>query len=125
MDYKELIGKLRQKDGCNCECLKAANAIETLLAERDKALKQLLYIQETFDMYGGEYGITVAFQKAEERDAAVEDLISACESLPIYAACQYCKNYPCLEKMNYECEEDGLSQFEWRGPQKEDKHETD
>ena len=41
MDYKELIKKLREKDGCRCECLQAATAIETLLAERDAAVKEL------------------------------------------------------------------------------------
>lgn len=41
MDYKELIETLRGKDGCNCECLKAADAIETLLAERDAAVEDL------------------------------------------------------------------------------------
>lgn len=41
MDYKELIEKLRNKDGCNCECLQAADAIETLLAERDAAVEDL------------------------------------------------------------------------------------
>lgn len=40
-DYKNLIGKLRQKDGCSCECLEAADAIETLLAERDAAMEYL------------------------------------------------------------------------------------
>lgn len=41
MDYKELIKKLREKDGCRGECLQAATAIETLLAERDAAVKEL------------------------------------------------------------------------------------
>lgn len=41
MDYKELIKKLREKDGCRCECLRAATAIETLLAERDAAVEEL------------------------------------------------------------------------------------
>lgn len=41
MDYKELIKKLREKDGCRCECLQAATAIEPLLAERDAAVKEL------------------------------------------------------------------------------------
>ena len=41
MDYKELIEKLRNKCGCNCECLQAATAIETLLAERDAAVNLL------------------------------------------------------------------------------------
>lgn len=39
MDYKELIETLREKDGCHCECLQASNAIETLLEERDAALR--------------------------------------------------------------------------------------
>lgn len=42
MDYKELIRKLRKKDGCNCECLEAATAIETLLAERDALMKDVV-----------------------------------------------------------------------------------
>lgn len=41
MDYKELIEKLREKDRCQCECLQAANAIETLLTERDAAVEGL------------------------------------------------------------------------------------
>lgn len=41
MDYKELIETLRKKDGCNCECLRAADAIEILLAERDAAVNDL------------------------------------------------------------------------------------
>lgn len=96
MNYKELIEKLRKYmrvapggRTVHSPILDvAADVIETLLAERD---------------------------------AAVADLISACESLPICAACQYCKNYPCSEKMNDECE-DGLSQFEWKGPQKGEPH---
>lgn len=41
MDYKELIKELRKKDGCHCECLEAATAIENLLAERDAAVEDL------------------------------------------------------------------------------------
>lgn len=41
MDYKELIKKLREKDGCNCECLQAADTIETILEERDSAVELL------------------------------------------------------------------------------------
>lgn len=41
MDYKELVDKLREKDGCHCECIQAADAIETLLAERDAAVADL------------------------------------------------------------------------------------
>lgn len=46
MDYKELISKLRKKDGCNCECLDAATAIETLLAERDAAVEDLRFVSD-------------------------------------------------------------------------------
>lgn len=41
MNYEDLIEKLREKDGCNCECLQAAGAIEALLAERDAAVEDL------------------------------------------------------------------------------------
>lgn len=41
MDYKELIKKLREKGGCNCECLQAATVIETLLEERDAAVADI------------------------------------------------------------------------------------
>lgn len=41
MNYKELIEKLREKDRCQCECLQAATAIETLLKERDAAVEEL------------------------------------------------------------------------------------
>lgn len=46
MDYKELIKELRKKDGCHCECLEAATAIENLLAERDAAVEDLTRICE-------------------------------------------------------------------------------
>ena len=42
MDYKDLIEKLRNKCGCNCECLQAADALENLLAERDAAVAGLI-----------------------------------------------------------------------------------
>lgn len=44
---------------------------------------------------------------------AVNDLESACASLPVCAQCQYCAHYPCSDEMNDECEES--SQWEWRG----------
>lgn len=87
MDYKELIERLRNTtcSGCMAGTMReAATAIETLLAERDKARDKLLDIQATLDMYGGEYGITAAFQKAAERDAAVKDL-------KLVADCTSCK----------------------------------
>lgn len=46
MDYKELVDKLREKDGCHCECIQAADAIETLLAERDAAVRDLTKVCE-------------------------------------------------------------------------------
>lgn len=42
MNYKELINKLRKKDGCQCECLQAAAALETLLVELDSAIEDLM-----------------------------------------------------------------------------------
>lgn len=44
MDYKELIDRLREKNGCHCECLRAATAIEALLAERDAAVEDLMMV---------------------------------------------------------------------------------
>lgn len=48
MDYKELIEELRMVASWKCsdcydcnQCIKAANAIETLLAERDAAVEML------------------------------------------------------------------------------------
>ena len=80
MDYKDLIDTIRTAVSCresdcyNCEeCIEAVAAIETLLEERDKAQSDLLDIQATLDMYGGECGITAAFLKTAERDAAVAE----------------------------------------------------
>lgn len=39
MDYKELINKLRYSRVCSDDIAEAATAIETLLAERDAAMK--------------------------------------------------------------------------------------
>lgn len=46
MDYKELIEKLREADGCHCECSLAAIAIETLLEEREAAVRDLTSVCE-------------------------------------------------------------------------------
>ena len=40
-DYKELIDRLRTMDPYNIDCMKAVEAIETLLAERDSMINQL------------------------------------------------------------------------------------
>lgn len=123
MDYEELIGKLRKKDGCNCECLDAATAIETLLEERDKATEQLLDIRATLDMYGGKYGITAAFQKAAERDAAVEMLTGECHVCKHNVGwhnvgkCCTCKYEHAASMIPYEQRSDN---WEWRGPKKGD-----
>lgn len=78
MDYKELIVRIT-KCRANCEILRdletcndAIKAIETLLEERDAAKEQVQYLQSKLDMYGGDIGIAVAFQKAAERDTAVD-----------------------------------------------------
>ena len=78
MDYKNLIERLnsysverQQHGGITAE---ASDAIETLLSERDKSLQELKDLKIMWDMYGGSEGITAAFEKAEERDAAVNEL---------------------------------------------------
>lgn len=85
MDYKELIEKSKTLGdtlkayfgGAVGEefreiCMDAADAIETLLTERGKALEELKDLKIMWDMFGGSEGITDAFLKAYERDAAVE-----------------------------------------------------
>lgn len=124
MDYKELIRRLDNCGEFDGDLLDAAaEAIETLLAERDESQDKLLDIKAALDMYGGEYGITSAFQKAAERDAAVDGLRGKCTE------CKYGTKYPwnppchrCIFSGNDNCSKD---YWEWRGPQKEDKHEAD
>lgn len=57
--------------------------IGTVFEDLDAAKKQAKDLQAQLDMYGGDVGITAAFQKAAERDAAVEML---------RGKCYYCKN---------------------------------
>lgn len=124
MDYKELIVRIT-KCRANCEILRdletcndAIKAIETLLEERDAAKEQVQNLQAQLDMYGGDIGITVAFQKAEERDAAVDKLHGKC------VECKYGAKYPweppchrCTFSGNNNCCND---YWQWRGPQKGD-----
>lgn len=44
MDYKGMISRLRYNRVCSDDIAKAATAIETLLAERDAAVKDLTMI---------------------------------------------------------------------------------
>lgn len=81
------------------------------LKRKEYTLGQLRTVRRILE---GKDDIKTVIIKAAERDAAVSDLESACASLPICAACQYCKKYPCPEETSDECD-DGLSQFVWRG----------
>lgn len=112
MDYNELINQLKalERHTGFCVLKTAANVIETLLAERDAARNDAMELQVLWDMYGGDEGITAAFQKAEERDAAVDDLKKICEENT--DACQYCKNLPCMENHGR------CIGWEWRGAKK-------
>lgn len=114
MDYKELIEKLRNKDGCRCECLEAATAIETLLSERDAAQKEAQDLQIQWDMYGGDEGITVAFQKAEERDAAVGCL----SSRPHHSTCKHGEHCDYISAVTGFPDCCSCDEWEWRGPRK-------
>lgn len=53
------------------ETLKRAEAAE---AREEKAEKDLSDMRETWDMYGGEDGITAAFKKAEDCTRQLEEL---------------------------------------------------
>lgn len=89
MDYKELIRRLDNCGEFDGDLLDAAaEAIETLLAERDAAVDDLRH---------GPHHSTCKYGKHC-------DYISAVTGFPDCCAC------------------DG---WEWRGPQKEDKHEVD
>lgn len=129
MDYKELIERLRASNRDSLvSSEETATAIETLLAELDAAQSSLRDLQATFDMYGGEYGITKAFRKAEERDAAVYMLHGECHACKHNAGwhnigkCGVCMHE--TEK-NSTMEEKRTDCWQWIGPQKEDKHEVD
>lgn len=100
MDYKEQIEELRFLSGhvpeqmCDADgkdpLEKAADAIETLLAERDAAVEHL--------SHGGSRCNCCAYNYHSIHDYP----------------CKHCK------------ETGGMSDYwEWRGPQKEDKHEAD
>ena len=121
MDYKELIEQLKNirflyaDDGLKCAsiCKDAATAIETLLAERDAAQHDLRDLQATLDMYGGEYGITEAFRKAEERSAALAHFYGDCKEC-VYSELTD-REHPCCDCFFTGGMDDC---WQWRGPQK-------
>lgn len=143
MDYKELIeayrsyadrwergeqilltGEMRLQNTMR----EAADAIETLMTERDAAQKQAQDLQIQWDMYGGDEGVTATFQKAEERDAAVEDLRGMCwccahgrkyeNGLPWSKAttCEHMRDLGVVARSGGKCK---CQFWKWRGPQKE------
>lgn len=118
MDYKNLVERLnaysaeyQRHGGITAE---AADAIEALLKERDAAQKEAQDLQIQWDMYGGDEGVTAAFQKAEERDAAVDGLRGRCAHCTHFSACA--SEFPCAH-----CKITGgtTDYWQWRGPQKE------
>lgn len=98
MDYKQLIYRLKQYEkeyrygepigravfGTEDVLYEATYAINTLKMERDKALEELKDLKIMWHMFGGSEGITEAFCKASERDAAVEEL-------RLDASCKTCR----------------------------------
>lgn len=122
MDYEGLVNALRSyrlmtldRSMTDDALTDAADAIETLLAERDAAQKQAQDLQIQWDMYGGDEGVTVALQKAEERDEAVKSLKKF--------GCVYCKHSdvsvggdPCRDCCLIGGRKDN---WQWRGTQKE------
>lgn len=132
MDYKELIEDLRHAVdlicvsdlyvSCENELRDAATAIEALSRQVDD-------LQTLLDMYGGEEGITAAFQKAAERDAAVEELRGICwccvhgkpwekaGPLSKLAGCEYLSEIGVLARGGGRCK---CSHWEWRGLKKGD-----
>lgn len=127
MDYKKLVEQLRSASLLHGSWMRdrmteAADAIEALLAERDAAQKEAQDLQIQWDMYGGDEGVTVAFQKAEERDAAVEELRGECRccahntgrhNVGRCVACFHETAPMPLPGFNR------VDNWEWRGPQKE------
>lgn len=93
-------------------------------------------LQRAWDMYGGEEGITAAFQKAAERDAAVEELHGICwccahgkkwDKAPALSKMTTCEYMPiqvsgALARGGGKCR---CPHWEWRGLQRKDEvHET-
>lgn len=116
MDYKKLVEQLRSASLLHGSWIRdrmteAADAIETLLAERDAAQKEAQDLQIQWDMYGGDEGVTVAFQKAAERDAAVECMRGECGKCVNLEVSM--DSMPCRD-----CYNGMADHWQWRGPQK-------
>ena len=102
---------------------------ERMPAERDDALKRLADLQAQWDMYGGEEGITAAFLKAAERDAAVEELRGVCRCCTNarpwmdafyegrFYTCDYITEQGVLARSGGKCK---CPHWQWRGPQREE-----
>lgn len=97
---------------------------------RDKpsADQQLRDLQTLWDMYGGEEGITAAFQKAAERDAAVEELRGMCwccvhsekwDKAPAVSRVKTCKYMRERGIAAGGARRPNCPHWEWWGPQKE------
>lgn len=109
MDYNEIIETMRSTDVkvVFCRSLDAADAIETLLAERDAAVEDLHRMHTICMDIGG---------SCPECGDQIDELLDA--------ACGFCRNggFGCWADSPEE--ESRCAAFEWRGPQKGDTNGT-
>lgn len=136
-DYEKLVERLntysaeyQRHSGITAE---AADAIKALLSERDAAQKEAQDLQIQWDMYGGGEGVAVAFQKAEERDAAIEDLRGLCwccahgekyeNGLPWSRAttCEHMRELGVVARSGGKCK---CQFWQWRGQKGENNDQT-
>lgn len=97
--------------------------------DKPSADQQLRDLQTLLDMYGGEEGIAAAFQKAAERDAAVEELRGLCwccvhgekwAEAPVWSkaiTCEHMRESGTLARGGGKCK---CPHWKWRGPQKKE-----
>ena len=104
------------------------DVLNHLAAYEDTGLspEEITDLRRAWDMYGGEDGITAAFQKAAERDAAVEELRGICwccahgrnlEPFSGLTTCEHMRESGALARGGGKCK---CPHWEWRGPQRED-----
>lgn len=109
MDYKELIDTLRThkpfRYGTFGLCENAANAIETLLAERDAAVEDLHRMHTLCMVIGG---------CCPECGSQIDNLMDT--------ACGFCKGPEVSCWVDDPEDERRCAAFEWRGPQKGEAH---
>lgn len=128
MDYEAQVSTLRDMVR-RVPCTSMGSAALWSAADTIEALsKQLHDLQILRDMYGGEDGITAAFQKAAERDAAVEDLRGMCwccahgekwDKAPVWSrmtTCEHMRKSGALARGGGKCR---CPHWEWHGPRKE------